>query len=128
MIDLLYMMSQAKLAEYYDTRIDLPMRKYVLIANMLRKTTLQEEDKAEEQWLDTCLDALDKQDEEIQDDVKKQAITLQHFTFKAHQGNQQKLQLATQQQQSTYLPHDINQDYQNQQQQQDVTIYRIVLS
>ncbi|KAI8337555.1 hypothetical protein BC941DRAFT_336378, partial [Chlamydoabsidia padenii] len=56
-------MSQAKLAEYYDTRTDLSIRKYVLIANMLRMTSSQEEDKAEEQWLNTCLDALDKQEE-----------------------------------------------------------------
>ncbi|ORZ11254.1 hypothetical protein BCR42DRAFT_104863 [Absidia repens] len=67
MTDFLYMMSQAKLAEYYDTRTDLPIRKYVLIANMLRKSTVQKEDKAEEQWLNTCLDALDKQEDKTEE-------------------------------------------------------------
>lgn len=109
MADLLYMMSQAKLAEYFDTRTDLPIRKYVLIANMLRNSTLQEEDRAEEQWLDNCLGALDQQEEESQEDttIGQPAITVTHYSF-SHQDNQQQKP--------------------SHQQQQDVSIYQIVLS
>jgi hypothetical protein len=109
MADLLYMMSQAKLAEYFDTRTDLPIRKYVLIANMLRNSTLQEEDRAEEQWLDDCLGALDQQEDEPQEVATKgqPAITFTHYSFSNQENQQHKS---------------------SHQQQQDVSIYQIVLS
>ncbi|KAI8068488.1 hypothetical protein BC940DRAFT_332889 [Gongronella butleri] len=65
MTDYLFVTSQAKLAEYYDTRTDLPIRKFVLIANLMKKATQQVEQveqveqQAEEAWLDSCLEELD---------------------------------------------------------------------
>ncbi|KAI8339219.1 hypothetical protein BC941DRAFT_422457 [Chlamydoabsidia padenii] len=113
MTDFLYMMSQAKLAEYFDTRTDLPIRKYVLIANMLRKSSIQEEDRAEEQWLDNCLGALDQQEDELHEDtaMKEPAITVTHYSFTP----QDKPSISSSS--SVSLP-----------QQQDVNIYQIVLS
>ncbi|OAD00045.1 hypothetical protein MUCCIDRAFT_156957 [Mucor lusitanicus CBS 277.49] len=56
--------SYSKLAEYYDqTRIDLPMRKYVLIANLLREPS-SPSSESEQHWFDTCLDELDREEEE----------------------------------------------------------------
>ncbi|ORZ17994.1 hypothetical protein BCR42DRAFT_412934 [Absidia repens] len=112
MTDFLYMISHAKLAEYYETRTDLPMRKYVLIANMLRNTPVQDEGKTEEQWLDTCLDALDQQDDEMYDDTKKQAITVRHYSFEPQEYHQN---------QSSTSKSISNQ-------QQGVNIYQVVLS
>ncbi|CAO3624580.1 unnamed protein product [Cunninghamella echinulata] len=66
MTDYLFLISQAKLAQYYDTPTDLPIRKYVLITNMMKKT-LQEKEK-EEQWLDNCLGELDQQEYEDEDE------------------------------------------------------------
>ncbi|CAO3598604.1 unnamed protein product [Absidia cylindrospora] len=105
-------MSQAKLAEYYDTRTDLPIRKYVLIANLLRNTPIQNENKTEEQWLDTCLDALDQQDDEMYDDTKNQVITVRHYSFSSQEYHQN--------QSST--PQSISD------QQQGVNVYQVVLS
>ncbi|KAI8076894.1 uncharacterized protein BX664DRAFT_344191 [Halteromyces radiatus] len=107
MTDYLHIISQAKLAEYYDTRTDLPIRKYVLIANMLRKTTVQEE-KAEEEWLDTCLNALDQQDDDMNDDNKRQPITVRHYSF-------------------TSQPFKKSSSTEQQQNQHEVNIYQIVL-
>ncbi|ORX47707.1 hypothetical protein DM01DRAFT_1257781, partial [Hesseltinella vesiculosa] len=48
----------AKLAEYHDTRTDLPIRKFVLIANLLKKVSRQEHPpvQTEEAWFDMCLE------------------------------------------------------------------------
>lgn len=77
--------SYAKLAEYDQNRTDLPIRKYVLIANLLREEQQQqqrqeesdtimnshkddEEDEdilmLEQQWFETCLNELDKEDDD----------------------------------------------------------------
>ncbi|CAO3644670.1 unnamed protein product [Cunninghamella blakesleeana] len=66
MTDYLFLLSQAKLAEYYGTTTDKSIRKYVLIANMLKKAS--QEKQKEEQWLDDCLDGLDEEEYEIDDD------------------------------------------------------------
>ncbi|KAK4512527.1 Dipeptidyl peptidase 4 [Mucor velutinosus] len=54
--------SYSKLAEYDQTRIDLPIRKYVLIANLLREPS-SPSTESEQHWFDTCLDELDKEEE-----------------------------------------------------------------
>ncbi|EIE86379.1 hypothetical protein G6F57_008300 [Rhizopus arrhizus] len=54
------LISYAKLAEYDQARIDLPIRKYVLIANFLRRP---KEELLEQQWFDSCLSKLDEEDE-----------------------------------------------------------------
>ncbi|KAI9304701.1 hypothetical protein BJ944DRAFT_266448 [Cunninghamella echinulata] len=70
MTDYLFLISQAKLAQYYNTPTDLPIRKYVLVTNMMKKT-LQEKEK-EEQWLDDCLGELDQQEYEDDDDEEEE--------------------------------------------------------
>lgn len=54
------LISFAKLAEYDKARIDLPIRKYVLIANFLRGP---KSDLLEQHWFDTCLSELDHEEE-----------------------------------------------------------------
>lgn len=54
--------SYSKLAEYDQTRIDLPIRKYVLITNLLREPS-SPSTELEQHWFDTCLDELDKEEE-----------------------------------------------------------------
>ncbi|CAO0801767.1 unnamed protein product [Mucor circinelloides] len=54
--------SYSKLAEYDRAHIDLPMRKYVLIANLLREPS-SPSTESEQHWFDTCLDELDKEEE-----------------------------------------------------------------
>lgn len=81
--------SYAKLAEYDQNRTDLPIRKYVLIANLLREEQHQQQQRQqqsdtnmnsqedneedededmlmlEQQWFETCLNELDKEDDDI---------------------------------------------------------------
>ncbi|KAG1438053.1 hypothetical protein G6F56_012808 [Rhizopus delemar] len=54
------LISYAKLAEYDQARTDLPIRKYVLIANFLRdpKSHL-----LEQHWFDTCLSELGQEED-----------------------------------------------------------------
>jgi hypothetical protein len=54
--------SYSKLAEYDQTRIDLPIRKYVLITNLLREPSPTTE--LEHQWFETCLEELDREEKE----------------------------------------------------------------
>ncbi|KAG1448561.1 hypothetical protein G6F56_008907 [Rhizopus delemar] len=58
------LISYAKLAEHSKARTDLPIRKYVLIANFLRRP---KEEELEQRWFDTCLDKLVQEDKEDQD-------------------------------------------------------------
>ncbi|CEP11298.1 hypothetical protein [Parasitella parasitica] len=54
--------SYSKLAEYDSARIDLPIRKYVLITNLLREPS-SPSTELEQDWFDACLDELDKEEE-----------------------------------------------------------------
>ncbi|KAI8355670.1 hypothetical protein BD560DRAFT_406907 [Blakeslea trispora] len=56
--------SYSKLAEYDQARIDLPIRKYVLIANLLRDPSPSPSPNLEQHWFDTCLNELDKEEQE----------------------------------------------------------------
>ncbi|KAI8376023.1 uncharacterized protein BYT42DRAFT_469884, partial [Radiomyces spectabilis] len=70
MTENIHYLSLVKLAEYSQTRTDVPIRKYVLISNMLRQQDTHpselddgsevshKDDVLEQQWFDTCLDAL----------------------------------------------------------------------
>ncbi|KAI9271405.1 hypothetical protein BY458DRAFT_509368 [Sporodiniella umbellata] len=54
------LISYAKLAEYDQARTDLPIRKYVLIANFLRDPKSH---WLEQHWFDACLNELGQEDE-----------------------------------------------------------------
>ncbi|KAI8876877.1 hypothetical protein K501DRAFT_288685 [Backusella circina FSU 941] len=56
-------MSMAKLAEFDQSRTDLPIRKYVLIANLLR------DHNREQHWFDACLDDLQEDDDQLMCDI-----------------------------------------------------------
>ncbi|KAI8639468.1 hypothetical protein BD408DRAFT_421347 [Parasitella parasitica] len=62
--------SYSKLAEYDSARIDLPIRKYVLIVNLLREPS-SPSIELEQDWFDACLDELDKE-EEIERQLEKE--------------------------------------------------------
>ena len=59
-------LSHAKLSQYVHSSKDASIRKFVLITNMLRhhdnKMSFMEDDALEQQWLDTCLDELEKEE------------------------------------------------------------------
>lgn len=80
------LISHAKLAEYDQTRIDLPIRKYVLISNLLREEQqLNNKDEdmilLEQDWFDSCLNELDK--EEQQEQKEKDLTTKPNLHLKA---------------------------------------------
>ncbi|KAI7888779.1 uncharacterized protein EV154DRAFT_516823 [Mucor mucedo] len=73
------LISHAKLAEYDQTRIDLPIRKYVLINNLLREEMKENtKDKnmilLEQHWFDSCLNELVKEEQ----DQNERELTLKH--------------------------------------------------
>ncbi|CEG83093.1 hypothetical protein RMATCC62417_17067 [Rhizopus microsporus] len=67
--DNIELLSYAKLAEYDQTRIDLSIRKYVLITNLLREP---KEDLLEQHWFDTCLNELTREEEQQQQQQQQQ--------------------------------------------------------
>ncbi|CAO3638112.1 unnamed protein product [Mucor hiemalis] len=93
--DYIQSVSYAKLAEYDQNRTDLPIRKYVLIANLLREEQQQqqsepqdsnmnmnednEEDEdenmliLEQQWFETCLNELDKEDDDYEQEEENKS-------------------------------------------------------
>lgn len=79
------LISHAKLAEYDQTRIDLPIRKYVLINNLLREeqqVNSKDEDMIllEQHWFDSCLNELDKEE---QDQKERELTTKPNLHLKA---------------------------------------------
>ncbi|KAI9282615.1 hypothetical protein BY458DRAFT_496781 [Sporodiniella umbellata] len=55
------LISYAKLAEASKARTDLPIRKYVLIANVLRRP---KEVELEQHWFDSCMNKLIQDEKE----------------------------------------------------------------
>ncbi|KAI8364840.1 hypothetical protein EDC96DRAFT_510564 [Choanephora cucurbitarum] len=64
LINDIHSISYSKLAEYDQARIDLPIRKYVLIANLLRDPSPPPVMNLEQHWFDSCIDELDKDEQE----------------------------------------------------------------
>lgn len=74
--------SYAKLAKYDQTRIDLSIRKYVLITNLLREEQQQEDEDMillEQNWFESCLNELDKEEEQEQKEEPKPNHQLKAF-------------------------------------------------
>ncbi|KAI8986532.1 hypothetical protein BDB01DRAFT_785947 [Pilobolus umbonatus] len=63
MTDYIESISYAKLREFNRTRIDLPIRKYVLINNLLRLPKVKAETLLEQHWFENCLDQLEEEEE-----------------------------------------------------------------
>jgi hypothetical protein len=63
--------SMTKLAEYDQSRTDLPIRKYVLIANLLRDSN------REQQWFEACLDDLEDDQDEVMSDIEDDVMSEQ---------------------------------------------------
>lgn len=83
--------SYAKLAKYDQTRIDLPIRKYVLITNLLREEEQKEKQSNEDEdmmlleqnWFESCLNELDKEEEQEELSVQQSQLTKPNLHLKA---------------------------------------------
>ncbi|KAI8090892.1 uncharacterized protein B0P05DRAFT_527840 [Gilbertella persicaria] len=66
--------SYSKLAEYDQTRIDLPIRKYVLITNLLRDPSSPPAimSNMEQHWFDACINQLDKEEQEQEEENQQE--------------------------------------------------------
>ncbi|CAO3638592.1 unnamed protein product [Mucor fragilis] len=82
--------SYSKLAEYDQTRIDLPIRKYVLITNLLREPS-SPATESEQHWFDTCLDELDKEEEEEEEEERERQLEQEQEQEKAQEQEQEQL-------------------------------------
>ncbi|KAI9469668.1 MAG: hypothetical protein EXX96DRAFT_587030 [Benjaminiella poitrasii] len=89
--------SYSKLSEYYQhtRRIDLPIRKFVLITNLLREESPSNE--LEQHWFDTCIDKLDKEEEEEQEEQGQEQVVAKELEEKEVQQQQNEASLLTKQ-------------------------------
>ncbi|OBZ86112.1 hypothetical protein A0J61_05841 [Choanephora cucurbitarum] len=89
LINDIHSISYSKLAEYDQARIDLPIRKYVLIANLLRDPSTPPVIDLEQHWFDSCIDELDKDEQEDNPEDSQGNSAQSNYQNNHHNNNKQ---------------------------------------